>query len=172
MRLPINAPEPERGKSLELDPERETITLLGPEGDSLGTVPWKSVIDLIRESTLDKRARASRRQPRIPLAIKARYVTPDGHQFESLTEGISGGGLFIESNRPVPVGTEITIELALPDQPAERLQAKGKVVWVRPQRERTVHFPGMGVQFTEISAEGLEKVVNLVKSLNQAREAE
>lgn len=172
MRLPINGQEQDRGKSLELDTERETITLLGPAGENFGTVTWKAVVDIIQESAMGERARASRRHPRIPLAVKVRYVTPDGQQSESLTEGIGRGGVFIESGTPVPVGSEITIELALPDEPTGRVEAKGKVVWVRRKRERTIYFPGMGVQFTDISAEALEKVVNLLKTLNQARQAE
>ena len=172
MRVPITVPDAERGKSLELDPDQETITLLGPAGENFGTVTWKAVGDFIQESAMDERPKASRRLLRIPLAVKVRHITPNGHQFESLTAGIGGGGLFIESSAPLPVGTEITVELALPDHPAERVQAKGKVVWVRPKRERTLYFPGMGVQFTDISADALVRVTNLVRTLNQARKAE
>lgn len=72
--------------------------------------------------------------------LKVRYTTPEGKQFDGLTGGIGGGGLFIESGAPLNPGTELTIEFALPDLPGDRLKAKAKVAWVRNKPERYLCF--------------------------------
>jgi hypothetical protein len=59
--------------------------------------------------------------------------------------GHRGGELFIESSSPLTLGTELSLEFALPDRPAETLKAKAKVAWVRHKPERYLLFPGMGV---------------------------
>ncbi len=85
--------------------------------------------------------------------------------FESRAGGIGGGGLFIESTAPLPVGTKLTVEFVLPDRPAEWLEAKGAVAWVCPKADQYTFSPGMGVRFTDISAEARGRVMDLVKSL-------
>lgn len=170
MKLPVHTTKAHQGKTLELNCDQETITLVGQGGEPLGSVTWGSVIDYIQASRGQAGAQHFRTQPRTPLAVKVRYSTPDGHQFESLTEGIGGGGLFIESGVPLPVGTTLTVEFTLPDRPSERLQATGRVVWVRTRPERQLLFPGMGVEFTDISLEASQRVVDLVTALNRTRQ--
>jgi len=110
-----------------------------------------------------------RAHPRAPLAIKVRYATQDGKQFESITGGIGGGGLFIESGTPLPVGSEVTVDFSLPDRPLERVKAKARVAWIRKKPERYLLFPGMGVQFTDIPPQARQQVIDLVAALNQNR---
>ncbi len=169
MNLPISATAAHQGKALELDSERETITLRGLNGEHLGTVTWGAIIDYIWASENQDRNRYLRAEVRAPLAVKVRYWAPDSAKVESLTGGIGGGGLFIESVAPLDVGTEIRMDFALPDRPLEILEAKGRVAWVRAKLERRVHFPGMGVEFTEMSTEARKRVVELVTALNRNR---
>ena len=61
------------------------------------------------------------------------------------------------------------MDFALPGRPLEILEAKGRVAWVRAKLERRVHFPGMGVEFTEMSTEARKRVVELVTALNRNR---
>ncbi|MFQ5992098.1 MAG: TIGR02266 family protein [Nitrospiraceae bacterium] len=170
MKFPIISTEGHQGMTLQVDPDRETLSLYGSSGEHLGTVPWSSVIEQVLASHREGQAVHRRTAERAPLALKVRYVTTESRAFESLTAGIGGGGLFIESASPLPVGTEITLEFALPDQPLERLNAKGKVVWVRGKAERQVLFPGMGVEFTDIGDEARKRVAALVTSLNRNRQ--
>jgi type IV pilus assembly protein PilZ len=170
MKLPIIVSELHQGKALELDCEQETITLLNDEGQPLGMVSWDSVIDLIRSTGEQNGAKHVRAHPRAPLAVKVKYSTSEGKRFDGLTGGIGGGGLFIESSMPLPVGAELVVEFALPDRPLETIKAKGKVAWVRPKPDRFTLYPGMGVQFTEISSRARENLVDLVRSLIQVRQ--
>src|SRR5437867_1109468 len=96
MKLQVTATEAHQGKALEVDYDQETITLMGAKGELVGTVTWSSIIDYIESA--DEESRHVRAHPRAPLAIKVRYSTQDGKQFESITGGIGGGGLFIESD--------------------------------------------------------------------------
>ena len=169
MKLPIKITSRHRGKSLELDSESETMTLIGPTGEKVGSVSWEDVIDFVQSCFGEDRPRRLRSYPRCPLAVKVTYLTPGHDRVESLTGEIGGGGLFIESNAPLTVGTEIAMDVVLPDDPAVPIRAKGKVAWVRSRQERYVFFPGMGVQFTEISEKAREQLVDIVKSLDQAR---
>ncbi len=169
MKLPVNQGSHE-GKSIDIGQEAETITILGADGKELGALPWESVIDYVLAATHDARMKKARKEPRAPLSVKVWYRTPDGKHFESLTEGIGGGGLFIESSTQFPPGTEIEVEFSLPDKPTERLRAKGEVVWVRTKPERYTFFPGMGVKFTEIPDSARGRVVELVQTLEQSRQ--
>lgn len=155
---------------MEVDCDRETLTLLGNLGEPLGTLSWAWVIDrILSNNEVDDYAH-SRAYPRAPLAIKVHCRTEDGNRFESLTGGIGGGGLFIETSSPLAPGSEMELEFSLPDQPAERISAKAKVVWRRNKVERLLMFPGMGIQFTEITDEARAQIVSLVEALNRGRQ--
>ncbi len=167
MRLPVIVTKGHKGKALELDCELETITLLGLLGDKLGTVTWASVIDHIQASGEKSNAAEPRSQPRVSLFVKARHSTADGKRVESRATGIGEGGLFIETQTPLPVGTEVAIEFALPDRPSEWLEAKGRVIWICPKPDQYTSSPGMGVRFTQVSAVARERVLELVNSLKR-----
>src|SRR5574341_2524514 len=72
------------GHALEMDMNQETILVRGAKGQLLGTMPWSGVIDRILATDDDAPFAHSRAHPRAPLAVKVRYTTPDGKQFDSL----------------------------------------------------------------------------------------
>lgn len=169
MTFPVVSTAGHLGKSLVVDSERETINVHDTSGQLLGNMPWGAIIERVLVSGEDARFAHCRTQPRAPLALKVQYTTPDGKQFDSLTGGIGGGGLFIESGTPLSPGTELTVEFALPDRPWDRLKAKAKVAWVRNKPERYLLFPGMGIQFVELDKNVQEELVGLVEALNRNR---
>jgi type IV pilus assembly protein PilZ len=169
MRLPVITTIIHKGKALELDCERELITVRGSKGEKLGSVTWASIIEQARPLPEPDRWNELRDQPRLSLVLKVRYTTAGGKTIESRAGGIGGGGLFIESVSPLPVGTDISLEFALPDQPAEWLHAKGAIAWVCPKPDHYTFSPGMGVQFTDIQLDARARIVELVKSLRGAR---
>jgi type IV pilus assembly protein PilZ len=167
MKLPVAATKAHQGKSLELDTKRETIALLGSEGQVLGVVSWGAIIDYISFSQQQARPNEARTQPRVSLTAKVRYLASDGSQVESRATGVGGGGLFIESTAPMVIGTELTVSFALPDRPAEWLEAKGKVAWVCPKADQYTFFPGMGVRFTTVAADTQARMLEFVNSLKK-----
>ncbi len=170
MKLPVIATEGHQGETLEVDCDQEIMTLVSPQGNLVGSVTWGSVIEHIGLTAKEEAGANTRAHPRAPLAVKVRCTTEDGRQFECLTGGMGGGGLFIENGAPLPPGTQLTVEFALPDRPTEVFTAKAKVAWVRSKAERYLLFPGMGVQFTDIEDAHRKRVVDLVGALTRARQ--
>jgi len=169
MKFPVTTTEGHEGKILEMNADQELVTLFRADGELLGVLSWRDVIDQILSSSDDTRFAHARSHPRAPLAVKVRYTTPEGKQFDSLTGGIGAGGLFIESSTPLAPGTELSVEFALPDRPWEKHKAKAKVAWTRNKPERHLLFPGMGVQFTDIDDKARKELVELVEALNRSR---
>lgn len=169
MKLPVISTAGHQGKFLVVNAEQETINVHDMFGRLLGNMPWGAIIERVLDNDDDARFAHCRMQPRAPLAVKVRYTTPEGKQFDSLTGGIGGGGLFIESGTPLAPGTELSVEFALPDRPWEKLKAKAKVVWTRKKPERYLLFPGMGIQFMDIDKKAQDLLVELVEALNRSR---
>ncbi len=170
MKFPVLSTDCHQGKTLEIDCDRETLSLLSDRGEHLGSISWAWVIDrILSDQETDEYAHC-RAFPRAPLAVKVQFHTEDGHRYESLTGGIGGGGLFIESSSPLPTGSELSVQFSLPDHPTQTISAKAKVVWRRTKVERLLMFPGMGLQFTNINEEARSQIVDLVDSLNRGRQ--
>src|SRR5690349_9191870 len=150
-----------------MDASREIVTLLGINGEPMGNLSWDFVIDQILAYRKPPATRESRTEPRVNLSFRVKYKTPEGQQYESRAGGIGGGGLFIESTSPLSVGTKLSLEFSLPERPNEWLTAKGVVAWVCPKADQYTFSPGMGVRFTDIAAEIRNRVLELVKSLQQ-----
>lgn len=169
MKFPVSTTEGHQGKVLEMNADQEGVTLYSVTGELLGILSWGAVIKQILAIDDDVRFAHARSHPRAPLAVKVRYTTPEGRQFDSLTGGIGAGGLFIESSAPLAPGTELSVEFALPDRPLEKYKAKAKVAWTRNKPERHLLFPGMGVQFTTIDDRARKELITLVEALNRSR---
>ncbi len=165
MKYPVSSSLRHKGKTLDLDATREVITLLGINGEPMGNLSWDFVIDQILAYRNPPASRETRNEPRVTLTFRVKYRTPEGQHFESRAGGIGGGGLFIESHSPLPVGTKLALEFSLPEKPSEWLPAKGLVAWVCPKADQYTFSPGMGVRFTEISPDIRNRVLELVKSL-------
>ena len=95
MKYPVASSLRHPGKTLELDPAHEVVTLLGINGEPIGSLSWDFVIDQImayQKLPVQKEVRA---EPRIPLTFRVRYNMPEGQRFEGRAGGIGCGGLFI-----------------------------------------------------------------------------
>ena len=169
MKFRVTVTVEHQGKTFEIDPAREIISLYGVNDVLLGALSWGEIIERIINTDEDLRFSHARAHARAPLAVKVKYTTPEGKQFDSLTGGIGGGGLFIESSQPLAPGTELAVEFALPDRPWEKHKVRAKVAWTRNKPERFLLFPGMGVQFTEIDEKSRHDLVELVAALNRSR---
>ncbi|TAJ11044.1 MAG: hypothetical protein EPO61_00170 [Nitrospirae bacterium] len=165
--LPVTVTEAHRGKTLDVDCAQETIILRDPAGEPLGTVTWQAVIEQICAATIQRPPEQMRAQPRVSFLSKVRYGTPGSRPAESRATGIGGGGLFIESTAPLPVGTDLELEFTLPERPAQWLKARGIVVWVCPKADQYTFSPGMGIRFTKIADEARGLVLALVESLRR-----
>lgn len=165
VKFPVVSSNRHKGKTLEVDSDKEIITLVGINGEPMGSLAWDFLIDQILTYRKPLQSREARSEPRISLAIRVKYYTPDGTQFESRAGGIGGGGLFIESFTPLAVGTKLAMEFTLPENPNEWLSAKGVIAWVCPKADQYTFSPGMGVRFSDIATETRNRVLSLVHSV-------
>lgn len=171
MKYPVLTSLRHKGKALQIDTEREMVILLGVNGDVIGSLSWDFFIDQIlayRKVAVQKEVRS---EPRISLTFRVRYNTPEGERFESRAGGIGGGGLFIESHTPLPVGTKLAMEFSLSQKSEEWLPAKGTVAWVCPKADQYTFSPGMGVRFTEIDETVRDQIHELVKGSQTTSQA-
>ncbi len=98
---------------------------------------------------------------RAELMVRIEYSTVD-EMFSEFTRDINEGGLFIETKKPRPVGTEIALRFALPGGEGV-IETTGLVVRIaEPGRSG---LPGMGVEFDELSVADRVKIDRIVKSL-------
>jgi type IV pilus assembly protein PilZ len=78
-------------------------------------------------------------------------------------ENISEMGLFVRSDEPLPLGTEL--ELAFEHEGTE-LALEGIVVWVNPVRADGENLnPGMGVSFRELSDEQRDALFDIIRTI-------
>jgi CheY-like chemotaxis protein/Tfp pilus assembly protein PilZ len=76
---------------------------------------------------------------------------------------ISTGGLFLESCKPLPVSSVITVQFELP-APRLEITCTARVAWANPPGFPVKpDFPsGMGVQFLDIHSEGVNAIMEFI----------
>ena len=102
-----------------------------------------------------------RRFNRTDLLVQVEYSTID-EIFSEFTRDINEGGLFIETEKPRPTGTEVALRFNLPGS-AEPLQTVGRVVWVRSASSQIP--AGMGIEFDDLSKEDRDRINMMIRSL-------
>ncbi|OAG27323.1 TIGR02266 family protein [Thermodesulfatator autotrophicus] len=104
-----------------------------------------------------------RKSERVKHVFRVDYSTPEA-LFNEFAENLSEGGIFIKTENPLDVGTEITIEFKLPFL-EEPIRVKGQVEWHTNLQGVNKNPPGMGVSFQGLSNEDKEKINKVVRKL-------
>jgi uncharacterized protein (TIGR02266 family) len=89
------------------------------------------------------------------LTINKQFDSFDQFVREYVTN-VSGSGVFVKSDTPLPVGTEITLKFSVVLDQIESIEGTGIVVRVE------TNPPGMGVVFKELDAYSKELVERLL----------
>jgi uncharacterized protein (TIGR02266 family) len=77
--------------------------------------------------------------------------------FTARTGELAEGGVFVATDEPLPVGTELALSIGLPE--GHRVQTGGVVGWVRAPRYRPDELPaGMGVRFLRLAPRDAEAI--------------
>jgi uncharacterized protein (TIGR02266 family) len=92
----------------------------------------------------------ARRHDRLPFTMEVRYRTA-GAFLVSYSVNLSKGGIFIESEAPLPVGARVSLHFDVPG--AGALEVDGTVAWVRTHVDPSEPPAGMGVEFDELDAD-------------------
>ena len=106
---------------------------------------------------MSDRRRSRRRQ----LVVRVQYSTVD-ELFSEFTSDINDGGLFIETDSPQPLGTEVSMRFDLPGQ-NHPLVTVGRVDRVSDGGRNDP--PGMGVEFEALGAEDSRAIDDLIRGL-------
>jgi type IV pilus assembly protein PilZ len=91
----------------------------------------------------------NRKHPRIDVWIEVTFKS-SRELVTSYMRNISKGGVFIQTEEPLDLGTVLALTFQLPGQ-ENLIKIKGKVVWYNPAGG--IQNSGMGVQFTEMPEE-------------------
>ena len=97
-----------------------------------------------------------RKNERKQKKVKAEVHTESGMTF-STSADISSDGIFITTPEPINVGEKVTLELKINE---EFITVDGEVKWNRDEKDEEVKA-GMGLEFIDISPEGMEKISKL-----------
>lgn len=92
----------------------------------------------------ENKRRAIRLHHEIPVAYRS-----VGSFLTDWATNISRGGLFINTRKPLPVGTNVKILVQLPGTPFP-YQLEGRVTRVTEYDNHANMVPGMGVEFTSV----------------------
>jgi uncharacterized protein (TIGR02266 family) len=108
-----------------------------------------------------------RQDRRFTVAIKVDCSTRDMFVSNHVMN-ISRGGLFIASDQPLPMASEVLLRLTLGD--AMTIEANGKVVWtfdIRKGSSRVIQ--GSGIKFLDLSPEHATCLEEYLSGLSQAK---
>jgi hypothetical protein len=100
-----------------------------------------------------------------PSVLATRVATRDVHQIGILVENIGLGGAYLRTDKPLPVGEPLDLELARPGHEA-LVRLTGRVVSTVKQ-DRAVELdrpPGMGVSFGTLDERTRESLRALIRS--------
>ena len=119
----------------------------------------------------DEQHKERRRAPRHSTNIEVDYAAESTFLFAYITD-ISAMGIFIKTDDPSEVGTELALKFSPPDDVREHmegadaspLELMGKVVW-RTQPEASTGNPGMGIKFTEVEPHQRSRLMDLVRAI-------
>lgn len=99
-----------------------------------------------------------REHPRIKTAFELKIQHAETFHWTSL-RNLSAGGVFVQTDAPQAVGSTVSMQLALPVD-NEPMDIQGRVMWVREASNPS--GPGMGIEFTRISEEHRQKIVDFI----------
>ncbi len=103
-----------------------------------------------------------RRSPRAPLIVRVRYGSVDA-VFSEFTRNVNEGGVFIKTDTPAALGTQVNLEFELPGG-AGTIKAIGRVTHVQEERD-SLEPSGMGVRFEELDADARQRINDFVRRL-------
>jgi uncharacterized protein (TIGR02266 family) len=94
-----------------------------------------------------------RQHQRLPAALTVIFESRGDLQEHQVTD-VSTGGLFVKTDCPLPIGTELALKVILPPNNLA-VSVQGRVTWVREKNGAE----GMGIKFTGVTGALLAEMV-------------
>src|SRR5262245_51619723 len=102
-----------------------------------------------------------RRTERAPVVVRIEYSTVDA-LFSDFTRNINEGGIFVETDEPIPLDEKVDLKLRLPGSD-EFVHVSGRVVRVERTTESTPG--GIAIEFEQLDARARELINAAVRRL-------
>ena len=102
-----------------------------------------------------------REHPRFPVRLAVRYPSARS-LLGDYTRSISKGGVAIESDRNLEIGTEFVFEMSSPELP-DPVEVRGKVVWTHASS--TAGKWTLGIQYAYEDVERRERLEKVIQSI-------
>lgn len=111
------------------------------------------------------------------MSIRIDYGTVDDF-FWDFARNINEEGVFVESNKPLAVGTTVNVKFYLPNL-TEPIETTGEVLWVNTassqqtgsdpdmDEDETAGKRGMGIQFKSLDEQSKAAINSLVQELRK-----
>jgi uncharacterized protein (TIGR02266 family) len=103
----------------------------------------------LRTNTAEKLKPDQRAHIRSALGVEI-SLGSDHNFFVGLAENVSAGGVFIATHEAHAIGSELELELKLPER-QQPIRARGKVCWVRPYDAANDAPAGVGIRFSKLA---------------------
>ena len=116
---------------------------------------------MARASVLPTTDYDRRKSDRADLVVRVDYHTVD-ELFSEFARNINEGGLFVETDTPHPVGTEVHLQFHVPGA-EEPLRVVGRIV--RRSGEHRNEPKGIGIEFDDLDRQARQRINQLVRSL-------
>jgi uncharacterized protein (TIGR02266 family) len=120
---------------------------------------------LVTRTTTENKRRAARLYHEIPVAYRS-----VGSFLTDWATNISQGGVFINTRKPLPVGTAVKIIIQLPGEPFPA-HLDGRVTRVTEFDNHRNMVPGMGIEFTAVDEVRRDELERFVQRLRRDLEA-
>src|SRR5499427_1313358 len=106
-----------------------------------------------------------RRANRLQHELLVAYKTVDGF-ITDWAVNISRGGIFINTRKPLAVGTTVRLIISLPDT-AFPFDLSGRVARVNEFDNPSNQVPGMGIEFVDVDDDKRERIERFVDRLRK-----
>ena len=120
----------------------------------------KATVQELAEATSDADF-DRRKSERANLIVQVVYHTVD-ELFAEFARNINEGGLFVETDTPHPVGTEVSLEFKIPGSD-EPLHVVGRVA--HTTNGSPGEPPGIGIEFDDLDSQARQRINQLVRRL-------
>ena len=118
----------------------------------------KSVSQLIKK-------RLRRKFKRIPLSTDVDYrqkVSQSRLFYKGKIVNLSGDGIFMHADKMFPVGDLMLLHLNLLPEPGT-IELEAKVIWLADKELQANDYPGMGLEFCNITTKSQEEIIQFVE---------
>jgi uncharacterized protein (TIGR02266 family) len=92
-----------------------------------------------------------RQEPRAEVDVEVHYRTAQEF-LSAYTRNISGGGIFVRTQNPLPLNQTVRLRFTLPGI-ARTFECSGVVVWANAPSSRSALPSGMGIKLEELDQE-------------------